>query len=145
MSKLDIKSAFRNVPIHPSDWELLGMKWEGLYFFDMVLPFGLRSAPFLFDEFSSAAEWIIQTKLNIPKVIHTLDDFFFATSPPRSKCMTALCQILHLFTDLNIPIAPGKTFPACTCLEFMGTLLDSNKMEARLKPELFYNLDFFEF
>ena len=132
MSKLDIKSAFRNVPVHPSDWELLGMKWEGLYFFDMVLPFGLRSAPFLFDEFSSAVEWIIQTKLNIPKVIHILDDFFFATSPPRSKCMTALCQILHLFTDLNIPIAPGKTFPACTCLEFMGILLDSNKMEARL-------------
>ena len=108
------------------------MKWEGLYFFDMVLPFGLRSAPFLFDEFSSAVEWIIQTKLNIPKVIHILDDFFFATSPPRSKCMTALCQILHLFTDLNIPIAPGKTFPACTCLEFMGILLDSNKMEAPL-------------
>ena len=132
MSKLDIKSAFRNVPVHPSDWELLGMKWEGFYFFDMVLPFGLRSAPFLFDEFSSAVEWIIQTKLNIPKVIHILDDFFFATSPPRSKCMTALCQILHLFTDLNIPIAPGKTFPACTCLEFMGILLDSNKMEARL-------------
>ena len=36
------------------------------------------------------------------------------------------------FTDLNIPIAPGKTFPACTCLEFMGILLDSNTMEARL-------------
>ena len=132
MSKLDIKSAFRNVPVHPSDWELLGMKWEGLYFFDMVLPFGLRSAPFLFDEFSSAVEWIIQTKLYIPNVIHILDDFFFATPPPRSKCMTALCQILHLFAELNIPIAPGKTFPACTCLEFMGILLDSNKMEARL-------------
>ena len=46
--------------------------------------------------------------------------------------MTALCQILHLFTDLNIPITPGKTFPACTSLEFMGILLDANKMEARL-------------
>ena len=63
MSKLDIKSAFCNVPVNPSDWELLGMKWEGLYFFNMVLPFGLRWAPFLFDEFSSAVEWIIQTKL----------------------------------------------------------------------------------
>ena len=28
MSKLDIKSAFRNIPVHPSDWELLGMKWK---------------------------------------------------------------------------------------------------------------------
>ena len=137
MSKLDIKSAFRNIPVHPSDWELLGMKWEGLYFFDMTLPFGLQSAPFLFDEFSSAVEWIIQNKLtcNIPNVIHILDDFFFATPPPPSpcaQCMTALCLILHLFTDLNIPIAPGKTFPASTSLEFMGVLLDSNAMEACL-------------
>ena len=85
------------------DWELLGMKWEGLYFIHMVLPFGLRSALFLFDELSSAVKWIIQTKLKIPKVIHILDDFFFATSPPRSKCMTALCQILHLFCRAKYP------------------------------------------
>lgn len=135
MSKLDIKAAFRNIPVHPSDWELLGMKWEGLYFFDMVLPFGLRSAPFLFDQFSSAIEWIIQNKLNIPKVIHILDDFFLVAPPPRANCMTALCKVLHLFTDLNIPIAPGKTFPASTSLEFMGILLDSNAMEAHLRQE----------
>ena len=132
MSKLDIKSAFCNIPVHPSDWELLGMKWEGLYFFDMTLPFGLRSAPFLFDQFSSALEWIIQTKLQIPKVIHILDDFFFTTLPPWAQCMTSLCQILLLFTDLNIPLAPGKTFPASTSLKFMGVLLDSNAMEAWL-------------
>ena len=90
MSKLDIKAAFRNVPVYPSDWELLGMKWKGLYFFDMVLPFGLRSAPFLFDQFSSALEWTIQKKLHITKVIHILDDFFIAAAPPRTHCATAL-------------------------------------------------------
>ena len=63
MSKLDVKSAFRNIPVHPSDWELLGMKLNGLYFFDTVLPFGLRSAPYLFDQFSCMIEWIIKNKL----------------------------------------------------------------------------------
>ena len=82
MSKLDIKSAFGNVPVHPLDWELLGMKWERLYFFNMVLQLGLRSASFLFDEFSAALEWIIRNKLNISKVIHILDDF-------------SICHILH--------------------------------------------------
>ena len=135
MSKLDIKAAFRNIPVHPSDWELLGMKWQGLYFFDMVLPFGLRSAPFLFDQFSSALEWIIQKKLHIPKVIHILDDFFIAAAPPRTHCATALCNVLHLFTELDIPIAPGKTFPPSTSLEFMGILLDSSTMEARLPQD----------
>ena len=132
MSKLDIKSAFRNIPVHPSDWELLGMKWNALYYFDTVLPFGLRSAPFLFDQFSCMIEWIIKAKLGIPDVIHILDDFFFVTKPPRSNCLTALCNILCLFTELDVPIAPGKTFAPTTCLEFMGILLDSNKMEARL-------------
>ena len=97
MSKLDIKSAIRNIPVHPSDWELLGMKWKGLYFFDMVLPFGLRSAPVIFNQFASAIEWIIQNTLNIPRVIHILDDFFLATPPPRTNCMIALCRVLHHF------------------------------------------------
>ena len=35
MSKLDIKSTFRNAPVHPSDWELPGIKWEGFYFFNI--------------------------------------------------------------------------------------------------------------
>ena len=132
MSKLDIKSAFRNVPVHPSDWELLGMKWEGLYFFNMSSPSVSGGPPSFLMNFLLQLNGSFKLNLNIPTVIYILDDFFYATSPPRSKCMTALCQILHLFTDLNIPIAPGKTFPACTCLEFMGILLDSNKMEARL-------------
>ena len=36
-------------PCPPLWLGLLWMKWQGLYFFDMVLPFGLRSTPFLFD------------------------------------------------------------------------------------------------
>ena len=127
MSKLNFKSAFRNIPVHPSDWELLGMKWQGRYYFDTVLPFGLRSAPYLFDQFSCMLEWVIKTKLGVPNVIHILDDFFFATKPPRSDCLTALCNILCPFTELDIPVAPGKTFPPTTSLEFMGVLLDSNK------------------
>lgn len=32
MMKLDIESAYRVVPVHPEDHQLLGMKWrEGLY------------------------------------------------------------------------------------------------------------------
>ena len=110
---------------HPSDWELLVMKWNSLYFFDTV-------PPYLFDQFSCMVEWIIKNKLGIPNEIHILDDFFFFTSPPRSDCLTALCKILCLFTELNIPVAPGKTFAPATSLEFMGILLNSTRMEARL-------------
>ncbi len=34
MAKIDIKSAYRIVPIHPDDRWLLGMTWEGRVFVD---------------------------------------------------------------------------------------------------------------
>ena len=52
MAKTDILSAFRLFPVHPQDLELLGMKWENKYYFDKVLPFGLRSAPSIFNQLS---------------------------------------------------------------------------------------------
>ena len=56
MAKTDIESAFRLFPVHPHDWELLGMFWNGSYYFDKVLPFGLRSAPFIVNQLSDAIE-----------------------------------------------------------------------------------------
>ena len=48
MAKFDVEVAYRNIPVHPTDRVLLDMKWRGKYYVDLVLPFGLRSAPNLF-------------------------------------------------------------------------------------------------
>ena len=50
LAKIDFKSAYRNIPIHPDDtckW-LLAMVWDAGIFADVALPFGLRSAPTIF-------------------------------------------------------------------------------------------------
>ena len=49
MAKFDIESAYRIVPVHPEDCFLLGMCWQGNLFIDLALPFGLHSAPFIFN------------------------------------------------------------------------------------------------
>jgi hypothetical protein len=54
LAKTDIESAFRLIPVHPDDYEILGMYWDGKYYHDKVLPFGLRSAPYLFNQLSDA-------------------------------------------------------------------------------------------
>ena len=135
MAKTDVKSAFRNIPVHPDDWELLGMEWRGLYFFDRVLPFGLRSAPYIFNMLSDALEWILINKLGVSNVLHILDDFFLAEAAPRSSCSTSLCKLLCLFTELNVPIAPGKTYAPSQFLEFLRISLDSVNMVAFLPPD----------
>ena len=60
MAKVDVKSAYRVVPVHPEDRLLLGMSWEGDLFVDTVLPFGLRSAPKIFTALADALEWVIR-------------------------------------------------------------------------------------
>jgi len=49
LSKVDIKSAFRLIPVHPDDRHLLAMRWHNQVYIDSCLPFGLRSAPKLFN------------------------------------------------------------------------------------------------
>ena len=46
--KLDIKDAYRIVPVHPPDYHLLGIEWKGNTYLDRAQPFGLRSAPKIF-------------------------------------------------------------------------------------------------
>ena len=54
LAKVDIRSAYRLVPVHPDDRWLLGMLWEDGLFVDTVLPFGLRSAPKIFTTVADA-------------------------------------------------------------------------------------------
>ena len=47
MAKLDVKHAFRLCPVSPVDGHLLGTHWEGFYFIELILPFGLCSSVFI--------------------------------------------------------------------------------------------------
>ena len=74
MAKIDIASAFRLIPVHPDDRYLLGMKWNNQVFIDQQLPFGLRSAPVLFNGYADALEWLIRASA-VSHILHYLDDF----------------------------------------------------------------------
>ena len=47
LAKIDLKAAYRKVPVHPQDHYLLGISWKDQIFCNKVLPFGLRSAPII--------------------------------------------------------------------------------------------------
>ena len=64
LAKVDIRSAYRMLPIHPDDRWLLGMCWEGSVFVDTALPFGHRSAPKMFTAVADALEWIIKREIS---------------------------------------------------------------------------------
>ena len=66
------------------------MVWDGALFIDTALPFGLRSAPKIFNAMADAVEWMVR-QAGISLVFHYLDDFFayWSTKLPR------VCSISH--------------------------------------------------
>ena len=71
MAKTDIKSAFRIIPIHLSDFPLLGMKWDNQFYYDVCLPMGLSSSCAIFEAFSSSLEWISVCTVSVLPVSFT--------------------------------------------------------------------------
>ena len=74
MVKVDLKSTYRIVPIHPQDRFLLGVHWEGEAYIDQALPFGLCSALLLFTAVADAIGWALY-QAGFHFLIHYLDDY----------------------------------------------------------------------
>ena len=82
--KYDLKNAYRQFPIHPSDVHYLGIKWEGKFYFDKALPMGLKSACGLFTRLGDAMQYCTWKRSPesfyvsndvVLALIHYIDDF----------------------------------------------------------------------
>jgi len=59
LAKVDIRSAFRLLPVRPEDYHLLGFRFEGEYYYDLAMPFGCRSSCKTFERFAKFMNWCI--------------------------------------------------------------------------------------
>ena len=132
MAKVDVKSAYRNIPVHPEDRWLMGMRWRETLFVDTALPFGLRSAPKIFTTaIADAVEWISREE-GVQFVIHYLDDFLVLGAPDTNECETAVQKLMDVFSRLGLPVATDKLEGPTTRLVFLGFELDTVAWEIRL-------------
>ena len=134
LAKADIKSAFRLLPVHPADRHLLGMLWQDELFIDTCLPFGLRSAPKLFNILADLLAWILQQQ-GVTPILHYLDDFLIIGPPASNTCLKHLNHLKQACHALGVPLALEKVEGPSTLLSFLGILLDTHQMEARLPEE----------
>ena len=134
LAKTDIKNAFRIIPICPQDYDLLGIFWQGKFYYDRAMSMGCASSCRTFETFSTALQWAAQKHLNIAHLIHILDDYLMAASS-YDQCCTDLKNFLSLCEYLGVPIAPEKTVDPRTTLTFAGIELDTILFEARLSAD----------
>ena len=131
--KRDLKDAFRHIPVAISDQWLLGFHCDGCYWMERYLPFGLRTAPFLFDLFAKALNWILVAVLLWAFILHYLDDFFAILSPTADAAAYGQ-QFDALCDDLGLSVNHSKDIMGTTA-DFLGIEFDSILMQARLPPD----------
>ena len=78
--KLDLKDAYRIVPVSPFDYHVMGISWKGQTYVDRALPFGLQSLPKTFNMVADIITGVLSCQ-EIMHQLHYLDDFFFLGKP----------------------------------------------------------------
>ncbi len=135
LAKCDVKSAFRLLPVHPDDFELLGFKFEGKYYFDKALPMGASVSCSLFEMFSSFLEFKINSISNANSVLHYLDDFLFVGPPNSEKCKILLSSFQSVCEVLGVPLAPEKTEGPSPIITFLGLEIDTVKQQVKVPAD----------
>ncbi len=107
LAKMDIEAADRLVPVHPQDRILQTVEWEGSIYVDPMLPFGLRSAPKIFNAVADALNWCLQ-QAGIRFVQHYLDDFIVVAPAQSDECRIAVETMDRVCAQLGVPMAPHK-------------------------------------
>ena len=144
LAKLDLEAAFHHIPVRPQDFELLGSTFSRFnpvtnayckeYYYDRVLQFGARSSPKLFNDFATAAEFIMHTN-GATYAEHYLDDYITMGTANSSECADNLQIMIDTCGDLGFSLNPNKLCHPSTVMEYLGIVLDTDLFQARISSE----------
>ncbi|KAI8496689.1 amiloride-sensitive sodium channel [Branchiostoma belcheri] len=129
MAKIDLKSAYRSVPIHPSNYSATGLKWqfqgdcEYTFLVDKRLPFGARKAPEIFHRISQSVRRIMKRR-GYHTILAYLDDFLIIGAT-YEECRLAFETLLELLQHLGFEINWHKVIFPTRRLTFLGIDIDA--------------------
>ena len=108
MGRMDVKSAFRILILHPDDFDICGFKFNDCFFFEKCLPIGCSDSCQLFEKFATFLEWIVINRAQTNSIEHYLDDFFFVGKPNSNDCNWLMTHFRGLCGELGVPLAEEK-------------------------------------
>ncbi|XP_078000553.1 uncharacterized protein LOC144453148 [Glandiceps talaboti] len=138
MAKVDLKSAYRSVKIHPSNFPATGLQWtfsgdsDPTFMYDTRLPFGARKAPHVFHRITQSVRRMMARR-NYNALVVYLDDFLIIADDYQS-CVAALNTLLRLLRKLGFYIAWNKVVGPSQKLTFLGIDIDTVSLTLQLPP-----------
>jgi hypothetical protein len=128
--KCDLSRAFRQLPVDPHDFHLLGYSWRDRLFIDCRLIFGLRSAPQACQRTTNAIAHMYCKSGN--RVVNYVDDFAGAAIPCEAQA--AYQHLLYLLRSLGVDYSLSKCVAPSTTMVFLGKLYNTVDMTISIPP-----------
>ena len=132
--KTDLRRAYRQIPVDPHDYHLLGMTVDGFMYFHTAMPFGLRSATLACQRTTKAVVYMLNKQGVLVDVY--IDDFYGADSADHAHASYA--RMIKLINDLGLQTSPEKDVPPTHEMICLGVTVNTLTMtmtvpEFRLK------------
>ena len=132
MYKCDLSRAYRQIPVEPIDYALLGFRWRSKYYIDTRLPFGLASAAMACQRTTKAVAYMFEN-LGLP-LINYLDDLASAKRTLQDA-ISAFYQLKQLLSDLGLQESALKAVFPTQIMIFLGVLFNSVTMTMEVTPD----------
>ena len=122
--KKDAWRAFRQIPLCPRDYSLIGYHWNHGLYFDKVMPMGLHTAAYICQRITNAVVFV-HRQLGYWS-INYLDDFGSAEKPQEAWDSYHLMG--NILKTIGLREAEDKAVPPTTCMDFLSNTVDTVKM-----------------
>lgn len=129
--KKDLRRAYRQIPICPSNYNLVSFSWKKHIFCDTMLSMGLKSAAFLCQRFTNAIAYIM-FRIGI-SILNYLDDL--ASAEKKENADFAYYTLGAILEKCGIEEAKNKSSPPSKIMTFVGVLFDTEKMTIEITSE----------
>ena len=132
MWKSDLSRAYRQLRVDPLDYPLLAIQHAGSIFVDICPSFGCRASGSAQQRVSNSVVYLMSKKGH--DVLAYVDDFCGISALP-ADAQTGYDDFATLTTCLGLKLAPDKTCPPATTLEWLGFMFDSNELTVSIPQE----------
>lgn len=134
MATVDIDSAYRTVTVAPQHWTYQGLRWpingQEAYVMDTSLCFGLRCAPYVFNQISNFITRCLR-KRGYNAVINYLDDYW-VTGNTFHECQSAQMTLIEILGSLGFLVSFKKCTTPATKVTYLGIEFNSTSMTIAL-------------
>ena len=136
MFKTDLSRAYKQLFVDPREIHMLAFKWKNCIYIDKTLPFGLRSAAYLCQRTTNMIRYIL--KQRDVDIVNYIDDLGGADTPEKASLSYQVLK--QTLKEIGVVENEKKACAPSTQMVFLGTLLDSEKMEIRITDDRMFEI-----